>query len=494
MAEFIHLHNHSEYSLLDGLQKTKDMVAYAKSLGMKALAITDHGNLYGAIRFYKACKEADIKPIIGCEVYVAKRSLLDKEAGVDKDYNHLILLAENETGYKNLMKIVSISYLDGYYYKPRTDLTLLEKYHEGLICLSACVNGFVTAPLVSGEDALGEERAKKLNEIFGQGNFFFEIQRHLNVPPQKIANEKLIALSKKLGIPLVATNDNHYTKKDDAEAQEVLLCIQTQLTLNDANRKLSMIDSPDFYIKSADEMENLFQDIPEALENTVKIADRCDLEIELGKWHMPIFNVPDNKSAAGYLRELTDVGIKRRYKEVTKEIQDRVEYELSVITKKKYEMYFLIVSDFVNWAKDHGIAVGPGRGSAAGSVVSYALRITDVDPFFFSLPFERFLNPDRPSAPDIDLDFADTRREEVIEYVTKKYGKDRVAQIITFGTMEARGSVRDAGRALGMPYAGPDRIAKMIPQGWQGHAMTIDSALSQSPDLKRAYESEPETK
>ncbi len=494
MAEFVHLHNHSEYSLLDGLQKTKNMVAYAKSIGMKALAITDHGNLYGAIKFYSACMASDIKPIIGCEVYVAKRSLKDKEAGVDNDYNHLILLSENETGYKNLMKIISISWLEGYYYKPRVDLSLLEKYHEGLICLSACVNGYVTAPLVSGEDKTGEERAQKLNEIFGQGNFYLELQRHLNVPPQKVANEKLIDLSKKLGIPLIATNDNHYTKKSDAEAQEVLLCIQTQHTLLDTNRKLSMVDSPDFYIKSAEEMSELFQDLPEAIENTVKVADRCNVTIELGKWHMPIFAVPEGKTGADYLKELTYAGMRKRYSEITKEIQDRVDYELSVIRDKGYDAYFLIVQDFVNWAKDHGIAVGPGRGSAAGSVVSYCLNITDVDPFYFSLPFERFLNPLRPSAPDIDLDFADTRREEVVAYVTERYGKDKVAQIITFGTMEARGSVRDAGRALGMPYTSPDRISKMIPPGWQGHAMTIDNALAQSPDLKRAYDTEPETK
>lgn len=494
MADFVHLHNHSEYSLLDGLQKTKDMVAHAKSLGMKALAITDHGNLYGAIKFYKTCIDAGIKPIIGCEVYVAKRALHDKEAGVDKDYNHLILLAENETGYKNLMKIVSVSWLEGFYYKPRVDLELLKRYHEGLICLSACINGFVTDPLINGEETVAEERAKQLNDIFGQDNFYFELQRHLNVPPQKIANEKLLALSKKLGIPVVATNDNHYTRQEDAEAQEVLLCIQTQLTTLDQNRKLSMIDSPDFYIKSTEEIRELFNDIPEAIENSNKIAERCNLTIELGKWHMPIFAVPDGKSAAAYLRELTQAGLHKRYKEITPTIQERVDYELSIITKKKYEMYFLIVSDFVNWAKDHGIAVGPGRGSAAGSVVSYALKITDVDPFFFSLPFERFLNPDRPSAPDIDLDFADTRREEVIAYVTQKYGKDKVAQIITFGTMEARGSVRDAGRAIGLPYAVPDRISKMIPPGWQGHGMTIDNALSQSPDLKRAYDTEPETK
>jgi len=494
MADFVHLHNHSEYSLLDGLQKVNNMVNYAKDLGMGALAITDHGAMYGAIRFYQACKEAGIKPIIGCEVYMAKRSHTDKEAGVDKDYNHLILLAKNNEGYKNLMRLVSISHLEGYYYKPRLDIDLLRQYHEGLICLSACVNGYVTEPLVKGEDAEGERRAVLLNDIFGQGNFYFELQRHINVPPQKIANEKLLKLSEKLGVPIVATNDNHYTKKDDAEGQEVLLCLQTQYTLLDKNRKLSMIDSPDFYIKSSAEMAELFSDIPEAIENSVKIAEMCNVEIELGKWHMPIFDVPKGKTAAEYLTELTYEGLKKRYSEMTQAITDRVKYELSVITKKHYETYFLIVADFVNWAKDHGIAVGPGRGSAAGSVVSYALRITDVDPFFFQLPFERFLNPDRPSAPDIDLDFADTRREEVIEYVTKKYGQDKVAQIITFGTMEARASVRDVGRVLGMPYAGPDRIAKMIPPGWQGHAMTLDAALQQNSELRHAYNTEPETK
>lgn len=494
MSSFVHLHNHSEYSLLDGLQKVKKMVDYAKSIGMDALAITDHGSMYGVIRFYQACLSAGIKPVIGCEVYMAKRSHTDKEAGVDKDYNHLILLAKNNEGYKTLMRLISISYLDGYYYKPRIDIELLKQYHEGLICLSACVNGYVTESLVKDDDAEGERRAILLNDIFGQGNFFLELQRHLNVPPQKKANDKLIALSRKLGIPLVATNDNHYTKPDDAEGQEVLLCLQTQYTLLDTNRKLSMIDSPDFYIKTADEMSELFSDLPEAIENTVKIADMCNVEIELGKWHMPIFDVPDGKSAAEYITELTYEGMKKRYNEVTPAIQERVDYELSVIIKKHYETYFLIVQDFVNWAKDHGIAVGPGRGSAAGSVVSYCLRITDVDPFFFKLPFERFLNPLRPSAPDIDLDFADTRREEVIEYVTKKYGKDKVAQIITFGTMEAKAAVRDVGRVLGMPYAGPDRISKMIPPGWQGHAMTLDNAIQQSPDLKRAYEAEPETK
>jgi DNA polymerase-3 subunit alpha len=472
----------------------KNMIEYAKDLGMKAIAITDHGNMYGTIKFYKACTDAGIKPIIGCEIYVAKRALSDKDAIQDKEYNHLILLAENETGYKNLMKIVTVAYLEGYYYKPRTDLQLLEKHHEGLICLSACVNGYVSEPLMHDNDALGEERAIKLSQIFGPNNFFLEIQRHLDVPPQQKVNDKLLILSKKLGLPIVATNDNHYTKKDDAEAQEILLCVQTQTTLLDKKRKLSMVNSPDFYIKSQDEMEKLFIDLPEAIENANKIAERCNVEITLGQWHMPVFEVPNDMAADEYLTQLVYQGAKIRYGAISEKIKERIEYELSIIIKKKYETYFLVVSDFVNWAKDNGVAVGPGRGSAAGSVVGYCLKITDADPFFFNLPFERFLNPLRPSAPDIDLDFADTRREQVIEYVTKKYGKDKVAQIITFGTMEAKGSVRDAGRALGMPYAGPDRISKMIPPGWQGHSMTIENALTQSPDLKRAYDTEAETK
>lgn len=494
MADFVHFHNHSEYSLLDGLSKMKDMVAYAKEKGMKAIAVTDHGNLYGAIKFYKACRDADIKPIIGCEVYIAKRSHLDKEAGVDNDSNHLILLVKNDTGYKNLMKLVSIANLEGFYYKPRMDMELLEKYHEGLICLTACVNGYVSDPLLKGQDDVAEKRLKRLSEIFGEGNLYLEIQRHIKVPPQEPLNKKLIALSKKFGLPLVATNDNHYTRPTDAEAQEILLCIQTQTTIDTENRKLSMIDSPDFYMKTPEEMETLFMDVPEAVTNSVKIAEMCNLDIQLGKWIMPVFAVPEGKNPAEYLQELIQQGLKQRYNPITDEIKERIKYELSVILKKGYETYFLVVADFVSWAKSQGISVGPGRGSAAGSVISYALGITDVDPFYFKLPFERFLNPYRPSAPDIDLDFADTRRDEVIAYVTQKYGRDKVAQIITFGTMEARGAVRDAGRALGMPYAGPDRISKMIPPGWQGHAMTLDSALEQSPDLKRAYDTEPDTK
>ena len=494
MADFVHLHNHTEYSLLDGLSKAKDIAKRAKDLGMNAIAITDHGNMYGVIAFYKACIEDGIKPIIGAEIYVAKRKKSDKEAGVDSDSNHLVLLAKDITGYKNLMKIISIANLEGYYYKPRTDLELLREYHEGLICLTACLGGFISEPLMNNQSETAEKRAKELNEIFGEGNFYLELQKHINLPDQEILNARLIEMSKKLGIPLVATNDNHYVYSTDANAQEALLCIQTQTTVDTPGRKLSMISSPDFYIKSQDEMTGLFVQTPEAIENTVKIADKCNVEIPLGKWIMPILEMPDGKTAAEVITAKVDEGLKTRYKTVTQEMKDRAEYELSIIIKKGYETYILIVADFVNWAKAHGITVGPGRGSNAGSIVSYALNISDVDPLYFKLPFERFLNPMRPTPPDIDLDFADNRRDEVIEYVTEKYGRDKVAQIITFGTMEARGSVRDIGRALGYPYAIPDRISKMIPPGWQGHAMTIDKALEQSPELKIAYNMEEDTR
>src|ERR1035437_1859781 len=399
MADFVHLHNHTEYSLLDGLSKAKDIAARVKDLGMKAIAITDHGNMCGVITFYKACVEAGVKPIIGAEIYIAKRKRTDKEAGIDANSNHLVLLAKDIQGYKNLMKIISIANLEGYYYKPRTDLDLLREYHEGSICLTACLGGFIAEPLMNNQNETAEARAKELNEIFGQDNFYLEIQKHTNLPEQEILNKKLIEMSKKLGIPLVATNDNHYVNSGDADAQEALLCIQTQTTIDTPGRKLSMISSPDFYIKSQDEMTGLFVQNLEAVENTVKIANMCSLEIPLGKWIMPILEIPGGKTATEYIQLKVEEGLKTRYKEITKEITDRVEYELSIILKKGYETYILIVADFVNWAKAQGITVGPGRGSNAGSIVSYALNISDIDPLFFKLPFERFLNPMRPSPP-----------------------------------------------------------------------------------------------
>lgn len=490
----MHLHNHSEFSLLDGLSKIPAMLTRAKELGMKAIAITDHGALYGAIKFFNAAQQIGIKPIIGCEVYMAKRSHLDKEADHDADQNHLILLAKDNIGYKNLIKLVTVSHLEGFYYKPRIDLELLQKYSEGLICLTACVNGYISEPLLHNRLAEAKEKALKLSKIFPKDHLYLEIQKHQNNHDQDVVNERLIALSTELGIPLVATNDCHYIHPADAQAQETLLCIQTQNTILNKNRKLSMIGSPDFYIRSSEEMTGLFIQHPEAIENTVKIAEMVNINIEKGRWVLPIFPVPPKETPASFLQKLVYKRISGRYKKLTHEIKERVDYELSVITQKGYSTYFLIVQDFVNWAKEHGIAVGPGRGSISGSIISYILRITELDPLEYKLPFERFLNPQRPSPPDIDVDFADDRRDEVIHYVTQKYGSDKVAQIITFGTMEARGSVRDVGRALGMIYKDPDRIAKMIPPGAYGFAMTIDKALQQSPELSSAYQNEPETR
>lgn len=494
MSDFIHLHVHSEFSLLDGLGKLDYLLLKAKALGMDALALTDHGSMYGSFKFYLKAKAAGIKPIIGVETYVARRSHLDKEGKMDTEPYHLILLAQNELGYKNLLKLVTISHLDGFYYKPRIDWELLEKHHEGLICLSACLAGEVSQYLLHNEEVKAEEVAKRYGALFGKDHYYIELQRHDSIPEVGQVHEKLITLARKLGLPLVATNDVHYVNADDAEAQEILLCVQTQRTIVEKNRPLSMISSPDFYMRSQDEMKELFAHIPEAIENTLKIAAMCDIELSVGKWILPEFPLPENETAESFLEKLIWERVAYRYPKLTDEINTRIRYELDIITKKGYSTYFLIVSDFVNWAKDQGIGVGPGRGSAAGSVISYILGITGIDPFYFRLPFERFLNPFRPSPPDIDLDFADDRRDEVIAYVTKKYGDDKVAQIITFGTMEARGAVRDAGRALGMPYAKPDRISKLIPLGLQGSAMTIEKALELTPELQTAYKLEPETK
>lgn len=494
MADFVHLHVHSEFSLLDGLGKLDDLIARAKSFDMSALALTDHGAMYGAFKFYLKAKAAGINPILGVETYVAKRSRFDKEAKIDTDPYHLVLLAKNETGYKNLMKLVTYAHLEGYYYKPRIDWELLEKHHEGLICLSACLQGEVAHHIREGNLEVAEGVAKKYSSLFGPDHYYLELQRHSKIPEQELVNDGVVKISKTLGLPLVATGDIHYVDPDDSEAQEILLCVQTQHTILEKNRPLTMIDSPDFYMRSPEEMKGLFLQYPEALENTKKIADMCAIELPVGKWILPNYPLQKDETPETYLAKLVAQRTSGRYPKPTEEVKKRIGYELEIITKKGYSTYFLIVSDFVNWAKSQGIAVGPGRGSAAGSVVSYILGITGIDPFYFKLPFERFLNPERPTPPDIDLDFSDDRRDEVIAYVTKRYGSDKVAQIVTFGTMEARGAVRDAGRALGMPYAAPDRIARMIPPGFQGFPMTIDRAMELSPDLAGAYKNEEETK
>jgi len=437
MSDFVHLHTHTEYSLLDGLAKIKDLMARTRELGMKSLAITDHGAMYGVIKFFLAAREAGIKPIIGVEAYQAARSRLEKQNGADNDQHHLLLLAKNNSGYHNLMKLVSHAHLEGYYYKPRIDLEILREHSEGLICLSGCLNGQVPSLLLNRQEETAEKKAREFLEIFGQ-DYYFELQKHPNIPEQDSVNEKMIGLSRKLGVPLVATNDIHYIMPDDAYTQEILLCIQTQHTMLESKRPLSMLNSPDFYMKSREEMKGLFIQYPEAIENTVKIAEKCNVEIELGKWILPQFEVPEGETAETFLRKTALEGMRQRYSEMREELKKRLDYELNIITVKGYSTYFLIVADFVNWAKRQGIGVGPGRGSAAGSLVAYSTGITELDPIRHSLPFERFLNPDRPSPPDIDLDFADTRRDEVIAYVTEKYGNDRVAQIITFGTMEAR--------------------------------------------------------
>ncbi|MBI4058665.1 DNA polymerase III subunit alpha [Candidatus Microgenomates bacterium] len=492
MSDFIHLHTHTEYSLLDGLAKIAKLVDRVKEYGMRACAITDHGAMYGAIPFYFACTNAEIKPIIGVEAYMATRSHLDKQAGVDADQHHLILLAKDITGYKNLMKLVTIAHLAGYYYKPRLDLDLLEKHHEGLIVLSGCLNGEISKLILQGDLDGAIKRAKQFLEIFGQ-DYYLEIQRHDKIADQEKANYGLITISRKLGIPLVATADTHYIEKNEAEAQDALIAIQTQKKLADKSR-LSMIDSPDFYVKTPKEMVELFTDLPEAIDNTVKISEQVNLDLNTGSWIWPNFPLPPKKTAEAYLRDLIYERLPLRYPKADQKITQRIEYELDIIVKKGFATYFLIVQDFVNWAKQQGIKVGPGRGSVGGSIVAYILRITSIDPMEFNLPFERFLNPGRPTPPDIDLDFADDRRDEVISYVTKKYGEDRVAQIITFGRMEARMAVRDVSRVLGHPYETGDRIAKLIPHGPQGAHMTITRAIEISEELGNLYKEDNDAK
>lgn len=483
--EFTHLHVHTEYSLLDGSSKIKEITSRAKELGMKSLAITDHGVMYGVIDFYKAAKEVGIKPILGCEVYVAPGSRFDKQPGESESrYYHLVLLAENNTGYKNLMKIVSRGFTEGFYYKPRVDYEVLEQFHEGIIALSACLAGEVQRYLARGMYDAGCEAAKRYEGIFGKGNFFLELQDH-GIPEQKYVNPQLIRMSQELGIDLVCTNDVHYTYAQDADAHDILLCIQTGKKVTDENRM--RYDGGQYYLKSPEEMAELFPYAPQALENTCKIAERCNVEIEFGVTKVPHFEVPQGFDSWTYLNHLCNEGMKRRYPDADEEKKKRLEYELSVIHKMGYVDYFLIVWDYINYAKTHGIAVGPGRGSAAGSIVSYCLGITDIDPIKYSLIFERFLNPERVSMPDIDVDFCYERRQEVIDYVVKKYGKDCVVQIVTFGTMAARAVIKDVGRVLDLPYAMVDNIAKMVPREI---GITIDKAIQENPDLRNAYEND----
>jgi DNA polymerase-3 subunit alpha len=486
---FTHLHVHTEYSLLDGSGKIKEMVLRAKELGMDSLAITDHGVMYGVIDFYKACLAEGIKPIIGCEVYVAPNSRFDREQGVSEErYHHLVLLAQNNTGYHNLMKIVSKGFLEGFYYKPRVDMEVLAQYHEGIIALSACLAGEVAGNLLKGFYFEAKEAAIKLRDIFGNENFYLELQDH-GLDEQKKVNQGMLRLSQETGIPLVATNDVHYTLAQDAESHDILLCIQTQKKVSDENRM--RYDGGQFYLKSPEEMLAVFPYAKQALENTYEIANRCDVTITFGEYKLPVFPVPAPYTAFEYLTKLCREGMTRRYEPVTEQLQKRLDYELETIKSMGFVDYFLIVWDFIRFAKDHDIMVGPGRGSAAGSIVSYTLEITDIDPIRYNLLFERFLNPQRLTMPDIDIDFCFVRRQEVIDYVTRKYGKDKVVQIVTFGTMAAKMVIRDVGRALDMPYAQVDTVAKMIPGG-QG--ITIEKALKQNQDLKKLYEENSEIK
>ena len=484
---FTHLHVHTEYSLLDGSNKIKEYVDRVRELGMDSAAITDHGVMYGVIDFYRAARAAGINPILGCEVYVAPGSRFDREAGSGDDrYYHLVLLAENNQGYSNLMKIVSKGFVEGFYYKPRVDLSLLEKYHEGIIALSACLAGEVARFLTRGMYEDAKKAALRYQDIFGKGNFFLELQDH-GIPEQQNVNQQLLKMHRETGIELVATNDVHYTLAEDAQPHDVLLCLQTGKKLADEDRM--RYEGGQYYVKSPEEMERLFPYAPEALENTHKIAQRCHVEIEFGVTKLPKFGVPEGYTSWEYLNELCFKGLEERYQPVTEELKERLNYELSTIRNMGYVDYFLIVWDFIKYARDHDIMVGPGRGSAAGSLVAYTLGITQLDPIRYDLLFERFLNPERVSMPDIDVDFCFERRQEVIDYVRRKYGDDCVVQIVTFGTLAARGVIRDVGRVMDLPYAQVDTIAKMIPQELN---ITIDKALQMNPEFKKAYEEQKE--
>ena len=488
---FTHLHVHTEYSLLDGSNKIKELVARTKELGMDSVAITDHGVMYGVIDFYKAAKAAGIRPIIGCEVYVAPDSRFNKNGQADNRYNHLVLLAENTAGYHNLIKIVSRGFTEGFYYKPRVDMEVLRQYHEGLIALSACLAGIIPEYILKGLYDEAKKKALELNDVFGEGNFFLELQDH-GIPAQQTVNQSLLRMSRETGIGLVATNDIHYTYADDAQAHDILLCIQTGKKVADEDRM--RYEGGQYYIKSEEEMRGLFPYAKEACDNTHKIAKRCGVEIEFGHYKLPRYPVPEGYDAWTYLRHLAREGFVRRYTDKAPEAYaERMEYELNTIRSMGFVDYFLIVWDFIKYARDHGIAVGPGRGSAAGSIVSYCLGITNLDPMKYQLLFERFLNPNRVTMPDIDVDFCFERRQEVIDYVVRKYGKERVVQIVTFGTMAARGVIRDVGRVLDLPYAQMDTVAKMIPAN-PAQNITIRAALDMNPEFKRVYEQDPTIK
>ena len=482
---FVHLHTHTEYSLLDGSNKIKEYVARVKELGMTAAAITDHGVMYGVIDFYKEAKKQGINPILGCEIYVAPGSRFDREPSHGDDrYYHLVLLAENNQGYQNLMKIVSIGFVDGYYYKPRVDREILEKYHEGIIALSACLAGEVPKYLARGMYEEAKEIALWHESCFGKGNYFLELQDH-GLAEQSMVNQQLVRLSRETGIGLVATNDIHYTYDSDAEAHDILLCIQTGKKLSDENRM--RYEGGQYFVKSEEEMRGLFPYAPEAIENTAKIAERCHVEIEFGVTKLPHYEVPEGYDSWTYLNKLCFEGLERRYGEKAEELKPRLEYELGVIRSMGYVDYFLIVWDFINYARTHKIPVGPGRGSAAGSLVSYTTGITNIDPIRYNLLFERFLNPERVSMPDIDIDFCFERRGEVIDYVVEKYGKDCVTQIVTFGTMAARNAIRDVGRVMDLPYGFVDNIAKNVPNELN---ITIGKALTMNPELRQMYETD----
>lgn len=483
---FTHLHVHTEYSLLDGSSKIKELLPRAKELGMDSLAITDHGVMYGVIDFYKKAKEVGIKPILGCEIYVAPGSRFDREQGRGEDrYYHLVLLAENNQGYKNLMKIVTRGFTEGYYYKPRVDYEVLEKYHEGIIALSACLAGEIPNKILKEDFDGARAAANKMRDIFGENNFFLELQDH-GIRQQTQVNTSLIRLSRELGIPMVVTNDVHYIREEDAVPHDLLLCIQTGKKVSDQDRM--RYEGGQYYLKSEEEMQKVFPYAREAMDNTHKIAERCNVEIVFGEQKVPKFDVPEGYDAFSYLKELCETGLVKRYGDSPpQELQERLSYELSTIKNMGYVDYFLIVWDFIRFAKSQGIAVGPGRGSAAGSIVSYCLEITNIDPIRYQLIFERFLNPERVSMPDIDIDFCYERRQEVIDYVYEKYGKDKVVQIVTFGTMAARMAVRDVGRVLDIPYVQVDNVAKMIPMEL---GITIEKALKSNPELKQAYESD----